>query len=79
MTSRTPDSSEIDAGIEVTTFESGGTPRGAPNYPVRTLVVGRYTFFIVVHPDVPAKSLDEFIAHARANPGRLNYASATFA
>jgi tripartite-type tricarboxylate transporter receptor subunit TctC len=37
--------------------------------------VGRYTFFIVVHPDVPAKSLDEFIAHARANPGRLNYAT----
>lgn len=31
---------------------------------------------MVVHPSVPANSVSEFIAHARANPGRIAYASA---
>ncbi|MEJ8835282.1 Bug family tripartite tricarboxylate transporter substrate binding protein [Ramlibacter sp. AN1133] len=30
---------------------------------------------LVVHPDVPAKTLEEFVAYARSQPGRLNYSS----
>ena len=36
-------------------------------------LVGRATFFFHVHPDVPAKTLQEFVAYARSNPGKLNY------
>jgi tripartite-type tricarboxylate transporter receptor subunit TctC len=37
--------------------------------------VGRYTFFFALHPSVPAKNAAEFVAHAKANPGKLNYAT----
>jgi tripartite-type tricarboxylate transporter receptor subunit TctC len=30
---------------------------------------------LVVHPDVPAKTVGEFIAYLRANPGKLNFAA----
>lgn len=37
--------------------------------------VGRYTFFLYVHPQVPAKTFRDLIAYAKANPGKLNYAT----
>jgi len=36
-------------------------------------MVGRATIFFYVHPDVPAKTLQEFVDYARANPGKLAY------
>ena len=37
--------------------------------------VATVPFVMVVHPAVPAKSVAEFVAYAKANPGKLNYAS----
>lgn len=37
--------------------------------------VGRLPFCTFVHPSVPARTMAEFRAEAKKNPGRLNYAS----
>ena len=42
--------------------------------PVASVV--RDAYVMVVHPSVRAKTLPEFIAYAKANPGRINMASA---
>jgi tripartite-type tricarboxylate transporter receptor subunit TctC len=38
--------------------------------------IGRAPLVMEVHPSVPVKTLPEFIAYAKANPGKINYASA---
>ena len=36
----------------------------------------RLSYVVVVHPSVPAATIPEFIAYAKANPGKINYGSA---
>jgi tripartite-type tricarboxylate transporter receptor subunit TctC len=38
--------------------------------------INREPYVIAVHPSVPAKSVPEFIAYAKANPGKVSMASA---
>ena len=37
--------------------------------------IGSYTLMLAVHPSVPAQSVQELIAYAKANPGKLSFAS----
>ncbi len=62
-----------------------GNAAGAALYPnlafdfVRDIApiafVGYTPFVVVVHPSVTAKTIPELIAYAKANPGKLNFAS----
>lgn len=53
--------------------------RALPHNPLTDLVpmvqIADVPNVLVVHPSVPARSLEELLAHARAQPGQLNYGS----
>ena len=36
-------------------------------------LLARLPFVLVVHPSVPARSAAEFVAYAKANPGKISY------
>ena len=38
--------------------------------------IGTADYVMMVHPDVPAKTVGEYIRYAKANPGKMNYATA---
>ena len=37
------------------------------------VATGGVSLYVLLHPSVPANNYDEFLAYARANPGKLNY------
>jgi len=37
--------------------------------------VGSFTLMLVINPDIPAKTLKELVDYAKANPGKLSFAS----
>jgi tripartite-type tricarboxylate transporter receptor subunit TctC len=58
------------------------TPNVSRKLPYDTLkdlaavgLVGNGAYVLVVHPGLPVKSVSEFVAHAKARPGKLNYAA----
>lgn len=53
--------------------------KNPPYDPVKSFtpvsLVGRYIYVLVTSPTVPAKDVNELLAYARANPGKLGYGS----
>ena len=70
-----------------TLFVTTNTTHSANPYLLKTLTydpvkdftpiarTGDLPFMLVVHPEVPAKTVGELVADAKANPGKLTYAS----
>lgn len=37
--------------------------------------IARYAFFLYVNPEVPVKNFKDFVSYAKANPGKMSYAT----
>lgn len=51
-----------------------GLPYDVKDFAPITLLIAA-PMGLMVHPSVPAKTVKEFVAHVKANPGKLNYGS----
>jgi tripartite-type tricarboxylate transporter receptor subunit TctC len=62
--------------ITVNPFIYAKMPFDADKDLVPVASVARVLVFLMTHPSVPANNVAEFIAYAKANPGKLSYGSA---
>lgn len=77
VTRQAPDGYTIFFGSNAAMTAAVALRKSPPYDPLKDFtpiaLVGRATFFYYVNPEVPAKTLQEFVAYARANTGKLNY------
>ncbi len=75
----TPDGYTLLMGASSLAINPTLQPNLTPREPLRELVpVGmgyRSAFVLHVHPGLPARNVAEFIAYAKANPGRISFGS----
>jgi tripartite-type tricarboxylate transporter receptor subunit TctC len=74
-----PDGYTLLMGTSTLAINPALQPTLTPREPMRELVpvgtVFRSAFLLHVHPAVPARDAAEFIAHCKANPGKVNFGS----
>lgn len=74
-----PDGYTLLMGTSTLAINPALQPNLTPREPMRELVpvgmVFRTAFALHLHPAVPARTTEEFIAYCRAHPGRVNFGS----
>ena len=74
-----PDGYSLLLGTASTFGTNSATQKNLPYDPLRDftpiVMIATTPFLLLTHPSVPSNTLAEFLAHARANPGKLNYGS----
>ena len=74
-----PDGYTLVLGTASTFGTNSATVPKLPYDPVRdftpVVMIANTPYLLLVHPSVPASSLKELVAHAKANPNKLNFGS----
>jgi tripartite-type tricarboxylate transporter receptor subunit TctC len=74
-----PDGYTLVLGTASTFGTNSATVAKLPYDPVRdftpVVMIASTPYLLLVHPSVPASNLKELVAHARANPNKLNFGS----
>jgi tripartite-type tricarboxylate transporter receptor subunit TctC len=62
--------------VNIPPFADGAKYDPVKDFTHVTLAAQNFGQALVVHPDMPARNLQELVAHAKRNPGKLTYANA---